>query len=448
MNMVLRYTYTKRISSLEHGQALRLLSGKACLAVAPGQTHKTRAKSAKLGLVLVCVMWVVVLLSVIMTTVAHTSRLDTRISLASAEKMRCKWACRAGVETVIAVLNDDFATNYSDSFDDLWAGSPADFNDVPLDGCSFTVEVIDEAGKLNINTATKEQLMELANMTEEIADSILDWRDGDDNIREGGAEAGYYVNLPYGYRNRNGNFRTIREMLLVKGVTPVLMYGGTGNEIFEKSAGWINYLTCYSYEKNVDATGGGRININKANENRLRRSLDIKRSYAGWIVENRGDGFEGIGELITDDSPSKAKRDGGDSDEPQPLDMETFFRIADKITTTDEEMIPGKVNVNTAPAEVLLALFEGDEKIVEDIITTRNSLANGLADIGDMGRVKSFTKKAAKNYIDRLTTRSSVFTVHSTSRAHATGALGKVESVVDRDKSPAKILYQRTGADY
>ena len=406
----------------------------------------------KVGLVLVGVMWVIVLLTVIMTTVAHTSRLDTRISLASAEQMRCKWGSRAGVETAIAVLNDDFTTNYSDSFDDLWASNPADFNDVPLDGCSFTVEVTDEVGKLNINTATEKQLMQLPNMTEEIADSILDWRDEDDDVREGGAEAGYYVNLPYGYEIRNGNFKTMRELLLIKGVTPALLYGGSGAEVTEDSAGWIHYLTCYSYEKNEDAEGGSRININKANENRLRRALDISRSYAKWIVDNRKNGFKGIGELISNNSPAKPRQNSnvsrGDSVQAEPLDMETFFKIADKITVMDEELIPGKVNVNTAPAKVLLALFEGNEKVVEDIMISRNSLSGGMTDIGELDQVKSFTKNVAKNFIDRLTTRSSVFTVHSSAQAHATGAVRKVEAVVDRDKSPAQILYWRTGADY
>jgi type II secretory pathway component PulK len=403
----------------------------------------------RVGLVLVGVMWVIVLLTVIMTTVAHTSRLDMRISLASAEQMRCKWASRAGVETAIAVLNDDFATNYSDSLDDLWAGNPADFNDVPLDGCSFTVEVTDEAGKLDINTATEKQLMQLPNMTAEIADSILDWRDEDDDIREGGAEAGYYVNLPYGYDIRDGNFKTMRELLLVKGVTPALLYGGSGAEITEAGAGWIHHLTCYSYEKNTDAEGGSRININKANETRLSKALDIHRSYAGWIVDNRKDGFKGIGELITDGSPSKAKEGSSDSDEPQPLDLETFFKIADKITVTDEELIPGKVNVNTAPAAVLLALFEGNEQVAADVMAYRSGLADGMADVGDLGQVESFAKKnIARNFIDRLTTRSSVFTIHSAAEAHATGAVHKVEAVVDRDKSPAQILYWWAGADY
>jgi len=405
----------------------------------------------KLGLVLVGVMWVIVLLTVVMTTVAHTSRLDTRISLASAEQMRCKWGSRAGVETAIAVLNDDFATNYSDSFDDLWASNPVDFNDVPLDGCSFTVEVTDEAGKLNINTATEKQLMQLPNMMGQIADGILDWRDKNDDVREEGAEAGYYVNLPYGYDIRNGNFKTMRELLLVKGITPALLYGGTGDEIVEDSAGWIHYLTCYSYEKNTDAEGNSRINVNKANENRLRRRLDISTSYAKWIVENRKKGFKGIGELISNNSPATAKKNGKsrDSDQAEPLDVETFFQIADKITVTDEKLIPGKVNVNTAPAAVLLALFEGNEQVATDIITYRSGLTDGMVDIGDLVQVKSFAKKSiARNFIDQLTTRSSVFTIHSSAEAHATGSVHKAEAVVDRDKSPAQILYWWAGADY
>lgn len=399
------------------------------------------------ALVIVVVMWVIVLLAVIITTVAHTTRLDTRISLTSAEKTRCKWACRAGLETAIAVLNDDVDTNYSDSFDDLWADNPEDFNDIPLDGCSFTVEVTDEAGKLNINTATKNQLLELPNMTEEIADSILDWRDKDDDIRQGGAEAGYYINLPYGYEIRNDNFKTMRELLLVKGVTPALLFGGTGDEVIEASSGWIRYLTCYSYDKNKDAEGNNRININNADENRLRRQLNISTSYAKWIVDNRKNGFKGIGDLISNNSPTKPKKNAENSDQAQPLDLETFFSIADKITVADNDVTPGKVNVNTASAVVLISLFEGNEQVAQDIIPYRSGLTDGMADIGDLGQVESFTKNVAKNFIDRVTTRSSVFTIHSSAKADSTGAVHKVETVVDRDKTPAQILYWRTGAE-
>ena len=149
----------------------------------------------KNALVLIAVLWLLVILSILSAVTAQTSRLDTRVSLSAAERIRFKWAHRGAVETAIAVLNDDETD--SDSFDDLWCNNIEDFNNVQMDLCRFTVEVNDEAGKLNINTASKNQLMILDNMTSEIADSILDWRDDDDDLRAEGAEAGYYFNRQF-----------------------------------------------------------------------------------------------------------------------------------------------------------------------------------------------------------------------------------------------------------
>ena len=37
----------------------------------------------------------------------------------------------------------------------------------------------DEAGKVDLNTASRDMLMLLPGMTEDVADCIIDWRDGD-----------------------------------------------------------------------------------------------------------------------------------------------------------------------------------------------------------------------------------------------------------------------------
>ncbi|MCK4998733.1 MAG: hypothetical protein KAS23_04330, partial [Anaerohalosphaera sp.] len=59
------------------------------------------------GLALIAVLWIVVLITIIVTVIAKASMIDTRITLVSAEQVRANWACRAGIETAIAVLNDD-----------------------------------------------------------------------------------------------------------------------------------------------------------------------------------------------------------------------------------------------------------------------------------------------------------------------------------------------------
>ncbi len=429
------------------------------------------------GLVLVAVLWVVVVLMVLVAVLGRKSRLDTKVCLARIEGVRCKWACRAGIEKAIGVLNED--TRESDCLTDLWSDNEEDFNDIMLQRCLFTVRVVDEASKLNINTVTKGQLLELPEMLEEIADSIIDWRDEDDTPSEGGAEGGYYENLPFGYMARNGPFRTIRELLLVKDVTPELFYGEDtnfndqldyneqdGDESppnddgdSELDKGWIAYLTCYSYDNNKDAEGNQKININEADENELTRSLNIRSSQARWIVENRpNNGYESIGDLINRNSPQTAQspqggsnRDSGEA-EAEPMDLQTFSQIADKITVDDSEKGPGRVNVNTASEIVLAALLGGGDsarQIAAEIIAYRESLLYGMQSIAELLQMPSMDIDTFKSIAGLITTRSDVFTIRCVATADrnmVSGATMETEAVVDRSSSPYKVLYWYQGA--
>lgn len=425
------------------------------------------------GLVLVMVLWAVVLLMVIVTAIGRKSRLDTKVCHATTGRLHCKWACRAGLETAIAALNEDFRA--SDSLFDLWSDNE-DFNDVELEGCQFTVQVTDEAAKLNINTATKEQLLELPDMTDEIADAILDWRDKDDSPKGAGVESGYYKNLHYGYNIRNGDFRTIRELLLVKGVTSELLYGedanfndeldynerdgdqsppyDNGDDKLDK--GWIAYLTCYSIDQNKDAAGQKRIDINKANEKKLQNSLDMKKSHAKWIVQNRPKkgGYKSISDLINDKSPKKAKKSGKkESDKPEPIDTETFGNIADKITIDSKAEIQGRVNINTASEEVLEALLGGGEsaqKLAQDIISHRKTNQTPMQSIAELMNIKSVKIKDFKKLANHITTRSDFYTVRCFANAKKEGTSGAsliTEAVVDRRTRPCEIVYWYQGAN-
>jgi DNA uptake protein ComE-like DNA-binding protein len=421
----------------------------------------------KKGLVLVGVLWVVVVLLVIAAAARRTTELDTKMCWIRTGQARCKWACRAGLETATAVLNTDLRA--SDCLTDTWSDNDADFNDVALEGCWFDVRVEDEASKLNVNTATREQLMGLEDMTEDIADAIIDWRDEDEIISPVGAEGGYYVNLSYGYRIRNGPFKTIRELLKVKNVAEDLFYGEDTNfngelDFNERDddksppadnaddtldKGWIAYLSCHSYDLNTDAGGNERTNINDAEEDTLEESLEIRESYAKWIVDNRPDnGYESIADLINDRSPKEPE---DESDEAQPLDLQTFSNIADKITVNDDDRIPGMVNINTAPREVLAALSGGDEaawQLADQIIAHRKTLASGMVSIAEVLNVKSVTVATFKKIANYVTTRSNVFTVRcvgTAARGDWAGSSLRTEMVVERSSRPCKILYWYQG---
>ncbi|MEQ9070334.1 MAG: type II secretion system protein GspK, partial [Gimesia chilikensis] len=146
-----------------------------------------------------------------------------------------------------------------------------------------------ESGKLNLNILATEEdneldveaitavdrLMYIPNMTEEIASAILDWIDEDDGPRAYGAESDYYGTLESPYYAKNAPLESLDELLLVRGVTPELLYGEDTNRngILDPNeddgdatlpldnadgvlnAGWSAYLTVHSREINIRPDG-------------------------------------------------------------------------------------------------------------------------------------------------------------------------------------------------
>jgi hypothetical protein len=168
-----------------------------------------------------------------------------------------------------------------------------------ITGIRFGLE--DESARLNLNTLlsldpkntgiARQILMGLPGMTQDIADAILDWMDTDDEPREYGAEIDAYASLSPGYATKNGPPDTIEELLLVRGVTPALLFGMDTNRNFlldrtEANAGiaipadnsdgsmnfgWASYLTLYSAEANLRPDGTAKVNIKNA--------TDLKKLY-------------------------------------------------------------------------------------------------------------------------------------------------------------------------
>jgi type II secretory pathway component PulK len=146
----------------------------------------------------------------------------------------------------------------------------------PDDGSNVNVPIYgvsDEGGKINVNTIMKidptgqtlhGMLVNLPNMTEDIANNIVAWLGGQFGIQNGGAQSDYYGNLNPPYRSKNGPIDHLDELLLVKGVTRDLLYGADFNRNgYQDNAntevnangfdrGWSAYITCYSREMNAD----------------------------------------------------------------------------------------------------------------------------------------------------------------------------------------------------
>ncbi len=98
-------------------------------------------------------------------------------------------------------------------------------------GAKARFNVISQAGKLNVNTATVEQLAALPNMTPALAGAIVDWRDEDDDTHEnGGAERNDYAGEAVPYAPRNAALESLDELRLVQGITAALYFGEDANQ--------------------------------------------------------------------------------------------------------------------------------------------------------------------------------------------------------------------------
>lgn len=433
------------------------------------------------GVVLLVVLWTVAILLVLAGTTGQTSRLDTKLSDFTIQELRCKWAARAGVEKAIAILNEDDPT--TDALTEDWSKGSVDLVDVPLLGCTYTVRIVDEMGKLNVNHATRDQLLGLFDwgMDPAIADAIIDWRDSDDEPGEEGVEIGYYENLPFRYEIRDAPFKTIMELLKVRGLSEQLLYGEDTNlneQLDENERdgdltapldnaddvldqGWIAFLTCYTPQNQPqDPSGQMKLDINQATVDQLQQ-IGLSATQAQAVIDNRpSGGYTSLASLFSTTSSDANTADttgaaqqgtSGTQQTSAPLDVDTFRSIVDQITITTQQNRP-KININTAPVAVLVALFGGDDLAYElayRVIEYRNSALYGFESIGQLLDVPSMTTEVFAAVVDQVDVRSNLFTIYSVARVDKqdrTGAGWYIEAVVERGQSPARILYWYEGA--
>jgi hypothetical protein len=182
----------------------------------------------------------------------------------------------------------------------------------------------DEVASSNIAVTL---LLALPGMTEDIADAILDWLDEDEEARPYGAEAEYYNALPTSYSPANGPLQSVEELLLVRGVTPNLLFGADVNRngvidpdeqqrfgITSDSPGafgWAAYLTVHGAEANRRRDGNPRVNVNQDDLELLYDELTEALGndlYASYVVAYR---MYGQSSSITSTLTGQSQDDGG-----------------------------------------------------------------------------------------------------------------------------------------
>ncbi len=309
----------------------------------------------------------------------------------------------------------------------------------------FRFGVSDESARLNVNTLIyadnwvpgggRQLLMALPLMTEDVADAILDWVDTDDDTRDFGTEYSWYAGLSPPYAPKNGPLDSIEELLLVRGVTPQLLFGldhnhngildldeqysdEAGSIPPELQLGWANYLTLYSKESNLNPSGLERININADDLGQLYDDLRsvFNEDWSSFIIAYRQNGpfageppedqeqgyvnvdvtqparftFSQVIDLIDARTTADALNEDGETVSiviDSPINMmnlgQTIPLLMENLTTVSGDNIPGRINLMQAPRVVLNGLPGMTEEIARGILNWREFELDdpGLTDI-------------------------------------------------------------------
>ncbi len=238
------------------------------------------------GVALLLAILVLALLVALILEFDSEARREYREAAAFRDNFKATVLTRAAVQAARAVLQQDLLRDKQtgqmyDATTDLWAFPIQKY---AIGDGLMSAQIEDERSKLNLNdlaTAvdpnvkkTKvlrfKRLFSLLQINPDIVDAIVDWVDADDIPEPAGAESVYYQALRPSYRAANAPLQTMREMRLIKGMTP---------EIVERL---LEYVTVYPQE------GESKININTA-ESLVIQSLDpgITQSMAAEIIQSR-----------------------------------------------------------------------------------------------------------------------------------------------------------------
>ncbi len=272
--------------------------------------------------------------------------------------------------------------------------------------------------------------------------------------------------------------------------------------------GFRDYLTVSSRERNTLSTGDKKINLNngivaemhdfieesfdtetavfitgyrltgdqKADAQAQGKLTIEQQQLVDWIAKNISNGelgqvtrngmdlsepptasFRSIYDLI--DAEVQVEINGAQqtlsspwqSSDPAGL-LEQMLILEENLTTLNDEFIDGRININMAPREVLLAMPDMTETIAdaiiaarpvtdaggmsEQIMTTRRSpvwlLTEGIVDLPTFKRLGPW-----------LTTSGDVFSFQVVGHFDQGGPTTRIEALIDASKTPPRIMFQR-----
>lgn len=346
--------------------------------------------------------------------------------------------------------------------------------------------LVDESGKLNLNTATSAMLECLPRMTPDLAANILAWRGASQTNAGVGVSSEIYLHLIPPYRCKAAAFESIGELRMVYGLTNYVLYGedmnlngildfnendGDANAPPDDANGRLDpglfeYVTVWSREPNTATDGTQRIDVTSTNSQAdlailLEEKLGTSRANeillnvgfrAAQQPQSGGGGGRGQG------GPGQGGQ--GQAGAPTPVSTVTpsfgsplefylvsgmtedeFAQIADYITTTNSSFLPGLINVNTASAAVLGCVPGIGSNMAPALVSYRLSNPANLRSIAWVANV--LDRSSAIQAGPYITCRSYQFTADIAAVGRHGRGFKRVRFIIDAADGVPRVVYRQ-----
>ena len=408
------------------------------------------------GTVLIVTIWIILIISSMVLIFARTMRVSAYAAANTVATQQADLIADGALQSVLAqiALQEELTDKEKSELTEAVPVGEGYFwllQSNLEDDQEHTFGLVHESSKINLNSASLEMLQKLPGMSAELAAAIIDWRDEDSDLTEGGAESEYYLLQSNAYACKNAPLETVEEILLLRGATQDVLFGEDTNfngvlddheNDGEKSApddnrngtldsGLYDYVTVYSVEKNVDQEGNSRININDAQsraalQELLQETLDEDQTLEIMALLPNNPSFDNIFEFYYQIG----------------IEASEFGQFADRITTSQEESLIGLVNVNSAPKPVLLCLSSLEDSDVDSLIRKRQRTSTDLQSIAWVLEVLDQDKATAIGRF--ITTRSHQYRADIVSVSGNGRSFRRHASILDTMESPTRVRFWKS----
>jgi general secretion pathway protein K len=255
---------------------------------------KAFRNNSEAGVILIAVLWGVMLLAAIAFALAASSRAGVNGLQNRKEATQDYYLARGAVLRTAVMLSTPAAPGNPRPI--LPGQQTVEWDEGPN---HVSVELNDESGKIDLNQAKEKTLEGLLlaldvdlQTAPGLVQSIENWRHSNTASDQYGGDDSYYLSLPKPYQPPHADFKSVDELLLVRGITEDLFYGRYvvhDDGQVERKPGLVDCLTVH---------GGGAVNINYAPYPALMALPDMTSTVANYIIAGRASKpFESVGDV-------------------------------------------------------------------------------------------------------------------------------------------------------